>query len=203
MGHIPRDRFYALGVDPDTKATGLALATCTLPLREVAPQEIEIKLVASATAEGMDARRRLPPMAKALRESIADLVDHLSPALDMIVVEGVAHRKNDPRPDNIIQLGVVQGLAMGAALIFEGETGPISDPQLRMPLPVEWKGTMGKADHHALLLRRMHLKKTLKGVPGAEDMKPAHRIHVIDAIGLAVWGLEQLVFEERKMRVLR
>lgn len=202
MSHIPRTRLSALGVDPDSKATGVAVVTGSLDLA-AAPELSRIKVahVACAEVEGMDARRRLPLMVQHAYQEVTICLE-ATDGVDAIVVEGMAHRRNDPRPDNIVQLGVVQGITAGVAAARNIEVHGRCH-EVMMPLPVDWKGTIAKPKHQAELLRRLGLTADLSRVPGATLVVAQDRTHVIDAIGLALWGLERLAFEEKKLRILR
>lgn len=197
-----QDRFVAIGVDPDTFATGLALVSCALPPGADAPHGITVEQVAVAAAEGPDARARLVHMASALQDQIESMVGSAGHDVDIIVVEGQAARPGDKRPDDIVQLAVVQGIAMGA---LRAEL----DATMVAPLPVQWKGTRTKKAHQADLLKCLGLCAELKGIPGSErgegqtaKQAAKQRGHVVDAIGLAVWGLEQLATRERMARFL-
>ena len=192
-----QERFVAIGVDPDTFATGLALVSCALPQGAGEPQGLTVEMVRVAEAEGPDARARLMHMAPAVSDAMYLLIDEANYSLEACVVEGQAHRPGDKRPDDIVQLAVVQGMAASALCAHLDSSCALS-----MPLPVQWKGSLKKRKHQALVLKQLGLADDLPGVPGAEGLTDKQRGHVVDAIGLAVWGLERLVVKERATRFL-
>jgi hypothetical protein len=152
--------FTVLGADPDTRATGLAVVRGTLPAGASELVDVSVLGVASAEAGGRLARSRLPGVVASLVGPVERLLERDD--LDLAVVEGCAHRRGDPRPDDIVQLAVAQGAVAGVVASVAHAHG--YEPALRMPLPVEWKGTRKKADHQRDLLRRLNLVKIVEEI---------------------------------------
>lgn len=180
----------AMGIDPDTLRTGMAVVTGQL---NETPRVIWVASADVSGSASLGARARHSSMAERIWQHVLK-----APDADLVVVEGQAHRRGDPRPDDIVQLGVVQGIAAGVA--YQNCDGA---QDLYMPLPTQWKGTSRKKkQYQEHLLQTLSLDEELSGVPGAEDMNPVQRGHVVDAIGLAVWGFSQRAFEIKKKRML-
>lgn len=193
MTHKPQTDFVVIGVDPDTFSTGIAMLSGRLRDREI---DIRIERVAVAAAKHRQIRSRLVQLLDSIDDGLCEMINSLDQSIvpDLVVVEGQAFRPGDPRPDDIVQLAVAQGMAAGV--------GKIVGREVLMPLPVQWKGTVAKADHQARLLRDLGLDAGLDEVPGAAPLSKVQRGHVIDAIGLARWGLEEMAKRERKARML-
>lgn len=192
MSHIPKTNFTVMGVDPDTFNTGIAVVSGRVPLRGRELENVRVERVHAASAKGRQIRSRLVDMLDAI---LAGMESLLVPDPDLVVVEGQAFRPNDPRPDDIVQLAVVQGIAAGIGWTISSE--------VMMPLPVSWKGTVDKVEHQRRVLRDLGLAEDLDEVPGAATLNKTSRRQVVDGIGLAVWGLEQLAHRERRARILR
>jgi len=187
-------KFHVIGVDPDTFNTGIALLSAEMPGREL--EHIRIERVFAAEAKGRQIRSRITQLLDSIDDGLCEMTNWLGQHIipDLVVVEGQAFRPGDPRPDNIVQLGVTQGVAMGI--------GRLVGKRVEMPLPVTWKGTQDKADHQKKLLKKLGISADLDEIPGAEPLNKTSRKQVVDGIGLALWGLELLAREERKNRML-
>lgn len=113
------------------------------------------------------------------------------------------------RPDDILRLSQVAGGGAGIASHLCGAT------RLLMPRPQEWKGSVPKPIHQARVLERLGWPYERKGpapkrtmgkvehsgycVPTSVpsdvalyDVRPSDWKHIVDAIGLALWGVDQL-----------
>lgn len=187
-------KFHVIGVDPDTFNTGIAMLSAEMPGRTL--ERIRVERVFAGEAKGRQIRSRIVQLLDTIDEGLCEMTNELGMHIipDLVVVEGQAFRPGDPRPDNIVQLGVTQGIAMGI--------GRLVGKRVEMPLPVTWKGTQDKADHQKKLLAKLGLATDLDEVPGAERLNKTSRKQVVDGIGLALWGLELLAREERKNRML-
>lgn len=114
---------------------------------------------------------------------------------DVVVIEGQEIRytaRKGADPQDIVNLAVVAG---GAASQAKG--------RVLMPSPSQWKGSIPKAVHQARVLgklgwpsetvgrsTRAYTRPTggFEGVLGAKDLGKEDWKHVVDAIGLAMWG---------------
>lgn len=152
------------GVDPDTKSTGFA---------RVGPDGVIVGV--AVAKEGRLARDRMDAMANAINFH-AFLYQS-----DVVAVEWQRIRPSDRRPDDILSVGAVAGMALAAAASW----GPVAT---YLPYPSEWKGTVSKREHQARILRAAGLtleSDVFKSVP------KAMRTHCVDALGLALWAQEK------------
>lgn len=168
-----------LGLDPDTKATGIAIV-----------ENGVLDWVGTAVAQGATAADRRQSMARELHDVFVNVG-----GIDVVVIEWQNIRPGDKRPNDILELAAVAGMALSLA-------GMVSPTKILTPLPVQWKGTVDKKIHQSRTITKVGLRQDLtltNNVPinGAEHVKPAHRTHVIDAIGLALWGYERSSLLER------
>ncbi len=121
------------------------------------------------------------------------------------IVEGQVVYKNDKKsnPADLIRLARASGIAC-AYLYQSGVNGIYVTP------PSEWKGTAQKHAKQADIIRKMGLTPKLMGgrsgkycVPeeGLYDLKATQLKHVIDAVGIAQWGLDQLKWQLKKDKI--
>jgi len=151
-----------LGIDPGTKSTGLAWLN-----------DQKVVQVKVARAEGQLAENRREGMADAIR---ACLVDCLIP--DRVVIEWQSVRPCDRRPNDILALVAVAGMALAACK----SRFSWKPPTYYLPLPNEWKGSVPKEIHQ----RRIMAEVGAFTFP--ESLKAQEIRDVTDAIGLALWG---------------
>ncbi len=161
---------YYLGIDPDTKTTGLAL---------VGPEGlVAVKL---ARAKGQYAVDRLPGMAAAIEEavrSLGNLVDG-----DLVVAIELMHiRPHERNPNSIINVQAVAGMAISSTVLLD------ADAKILTPIPSKWKGTVPKPIHQKRLLAAegIDMDDPIFGV-----IPKSMRNHVVDGIGLARWAEKQ------------
>lgn len=154
-----------VGIDPDVNHTGI----CVIADGEV----VEAQLVIPDTPIlcGGDLRYR---MARALSIEIEFLIKDFRP--ELVVIEWQAIRPSDPRPNNILELCVVGGMALALAA---REGIPVE-----RPLPVNWKGSVEKKIHQRRIMAAYGSTPD-KIFP---DIPKAKLNHVVDALGLAMWG---------------
>ena len=65
--------------------------------------------------------------------------------------------------------------------------------RVHTPIPSEWKGTVPKAEYQ----KRILTAATFNTECGFKSVKQAHLSHVVDAIGLAMWGFEKFKLTRR------
>jgi hypothetical protein len=152
----------ALGVDPDLHHAGVALVSADGINRP------KVLWVGVALAP-----RKLKSYAA------ASALDWPMPPQthDLLVVEGQKNYPHSPvRPDDLMHLAFAAGVARGH----------YRTPLLaaKIPLPQEWKGTVPKDIAHARILSRVVIMPQV-----VEFLEGPHKSHVIDAIGLALFGL--------------
>lgn len=167
-----------LGIDPDTKNTGWALATSDRVLRVGTIKSKEQML--RSTAVFLDA-----------------LFSELgSKGIDLVVVEGQWIYPHSPvRPNDILLLGQTGGGILGQAIAL--------CPGIRtmFPKPEEWKGQRPKKIHQASVYGHYGIQHSPapgysypSGCAKAAAIKGASRLnrgdwkHVGDAVGLALYG---------------
>jgi Holliday junction resolvasome RuvABC endonuclease subunit len=163
----------ALGIDPDTKNTGIAIVSCG-----AAPK---VLYVATAKVKAS------LPVERRIRELVGVIATELLLApttpVERVIVEGQRiYPRGKARPNDLIHLAQVAGIAVAqASLVY-----PLA--ALWIPEPAQWKGTVEKAALQRRILKRIGLTEKLEGVNGVQGMTKTQRGHVIDAIGLALWA---------------
>ena len=175
-----------LGIDPDTKNTGIALVRAIDPTL-ASRAKFKVLQVGVATVDAkLSVAQRLIEMSQSISFA-ARVMDTRFRSVNRISVEGqdaYAGSKQHKRPNDLIHLAVVAGMATGVAQeVFRIFT----TPDLWIPKPAEWKGQVEKKAHQRRILASVGLTEKLEGIPGAAGMTATQRGHVIDAIGLAVW----------------
>lgn len=188
--------YFSLGIDPDSHHTAIAVTT---PDRVVAVKVVEV----GAKHKGQDAVARmiealamqLPPWLQALRNGPC-------PHLNVIVAEGqqIYGGGKTKNWDSVVMLGPITGAA--AALCRHDSLAHV-----HVPKPVEWKGDIPKAVSQARILKHRGFGYLKKGsgknqycipagpmphdILGAAQVSDSAWKHVVDAIGLADWGMKQ------------
>ena len=177
-----------LGVDPDLHNTGWALVESG-----DSPVVLAVGVAkVSGRYKGTDAIVR---MSKSFYSSvlISDLDDP-----DLVVVEGqeIYVGKSKARHSDILSLAQAAGVCLGLLAHCY--------PSL-LPKPKEWKGEVPKQTHQSRVLQKLHGDWTWEKIGSQKDgycnvtSAPSHLStlnktawkHVIDAIGLACWGLSK------------
>lgn len=158
---------YYIGIDPDTKATGLAL---------VGPEGLVAAAV--ARAKGRYAVDRLPEMAENIDLTVRALVALVDGPISGAAVELMHIRPHERNPNSIINVQAVAGMAV-AALVKHTDT-------ILTPIPSKWKGTVPKEIHQKRILAAEGL--TLDA-PVLEGIPKSMRTHAVDGIGLARWAM--------------
>ncbi len=189
---------FSLGIDPDTHHTALAL-TSTKGIKGLAVVEVGSKHKGQmAVAKMIEAlAMTMPTWLHRLK------VTHLA----VIVAEGqqIYAGGKTKNWSSILKLGPITG---AAAALARSSTLAL----VKVPTPMEWRGSIPKDVMQARVLTKRGIDYTMRGtgkarycipevsdlqeVDGARLIKPTGWKHVVDAIGLADWGLKQ-VAEER------
>lgn len=174
-----------LGIDPDTKTTGLGIVV------DGRPRYGQLIAVPKRGAKWVTRR---PLMVAALNEAISMLCYNTPDAehIDIIVVEGqFIYTDGKARPNDILHLAQMAGAAMAAA------RAAYPTATLLVPLPVDWKGSVRKDIFTKALLQKLQLNPTSRGLefsgstarlPGTVKLPAKDATHVIDALGLARWA---------------
>ena len=161
-----------LGIDPDTKATGIAIV-------HVGAEATVLYVATAPVKASLSVQERIRIMNFALSMGVGSIP--LGP-IERIAVEGQRHYpRGKVRPQDLIHLAQVAGLAAAHAQ----QAFPLA--YLWIPEPVQWKGSVEKGAMQRRILKRVGLTEKLEGVEGAGGMTKTQRGHVIDAIGLALW----------------
>lgn len=173
----------AVGIDPDTKSTGIA----AVQSYNGGFQILHVELV---RAVGRLAADRRVEMAEELIKVMRLNPFGINYIPTAVAVEWMKLRPREKRPNDIVNLNGIAGMCVMAATQLKPD-------YIFTPIPQEWKGTVPKKIHQARILDRLHLTPELaykKGygngvVPGSAGIPKSMRTHVIDALGLAVWAL--------------
>ena len=161
---------YFLGIDPDTKCTGLAL---------IGPDGLEH--VRLARAKGQYAVDRLPAMASAIEDAVRDLANKVDDEDLVVAIELMHIRPHERNPNSIINVQAVAGMAIASACL-------VGAVKILTPIPSKWKGTVPKPIHQKRLLANEEI--TIED-PIFEGIPKSMRNHVVDGIGLARWAQRQ------------
>jgi len=127
-----------------------------------------------------------------------------------LVVEGqhLDGRDSKVPPSDLINLSLVSG-----ACVARFGPGCVVD----WPLPSTWKGSAKKVPHHEDLCKKLGWTFTHRGrgkskmvvptpsysVPGVDTLEEADWLHVLDAIGLALWAHESTARQDRINKAAR
>ena len=171
------------GCDPDYRATAWAtFDTNEYSVLRAGVVVAEHKLKGSfAVAHMMEQILNSPTLPPVMDEDGVDIVVCEYPK---------AYPKSEVQPNNLIGLAMIAGVMFGR---MRGEEGIFPHPQ-------EWKGTISKSVHQKRILTKLGWRYTQRGkqlIPNTTivrswDIRPSEWTHVIDAIGLAMWGAEQI-----------
>ncbi len=151
-----------MGIDPDVNHTGVCI---------IVDGKVEVGLLLAPGKGSGDLRYG---MARVLALGLDVLLQDFSPKL--VVIEWQAIRPSDPRPNDILELCSVAGMALA---LCAREGIPVA-----RPLPVQWKGSVKKRIHQQRIMTAYADDPAV--VFG--DIAAAKRNHVVDALGLALWG---------------
>lgn len=142
-------------------------------------------------------------------EQCCQAMGHMPHGTPLIVVEAMRLRRDSDsatkNPQSIVDLSFLGGIAVAAALRVHGAG-------LVLPVePQQWKGTIPKEVHHSRILDQLNwgkkilsdharpLNPDLLDVKQFSTLKAAHWKHVMDAIGLAKYGIKQLEATQHKL----
>jgi Holliday junction resolvasome RuvABC endonuclease subunit len=171
-----------LGIDPDLHHTGLSMVKDGVP-QDLACVTVDRKLVGPEAVMAM--ARALP----AALHSLSKLEPVVAVVENQQIYTGTQGRA---RPDDILKLGQVAGAALAAI------EHVFCVDKVFFPKPQRWKGSVPKLIHQRRILSRLgwetvETKTTVrpKGNPLGFHLAATHWSHVLDAIGLALWGEKQ------------
>lgn len=172
-----------LGIDPDTKNTGIAVVVAR---RETLMRSTyEVIFTGVATAKGQLVQDRLVEMAASILHTCTVRVESI---IDVAVVEWQKLRPSgEKNPNSILDLTGVAGMAVCACEWAFGTT-------LLTPIPSAWKGQVAKEKHQERILKRVNMGRWT----GYKDLNKTQAGHVNDAIGLAIWGHEQMLLKGKE-----
>lgn len=172
-----------LGIDPDLHHAGVALVDDGKKLVAVRCP------VVSSNFRGAEAAVE---MARSMELVLTDLFQTYGKP-DTAIIEGQdSYLGSKVKPLDLLHLALSAGVAIGIVRACW------SGPRIECPKPVTWKGTVPKHIHQKRILRSLGIAYVpgetptrilkLPEVDGMAEIKKSHLIHVIDAMGLAVWG---------------
>jgi len=172
---------YVVGIDPDLHNTGVAIILDGV-VESVNVCRVPKSLKGEAAVQAM------------LKQLSVDLPLWLEGVSFHGVVEGqqIYYGKSKVSPDSILLLSQVAG---GASAILHA----ICATSVTMPRPRKWKGEVPKPIHQARVLSRLGwLYKKTQGYSYPTNppsrlnkLRPDEWKHVVDALGLAMWGAER------------
>lgn len=173
----------AVGLDPDTKTTGVAAVQAF----NGGLQVVHVGLVRAKGRKTVDRRRE---MAANLLEFMIDWELPYRPTAAAVEWQHL-RPKGEKRPNNIVDLNGIAGMCVMATTVLSPEF-------IFSPIPSEWKKQVPKNIHQKRIVSRLHLNLDLSyiegygtgSVPGAKEIPASMRTHVIDALGLACWALD-------------
>jgi hypothetical protein len=182
----------ALGIDPDCHNCSYAFCTTQQVLmvgvvtlartvtRDYAPPAMA-RLLAAAFL-GLGERYESPPDIAVVEGQEIYLGSRLTTKVD---AQGRVHREEaGAPPDSILRIAQVAGAACAAI------SAAWPSVVVRLPRPKMWKGQVPKPIHQTRILGRYGLH-SFEGIPGGTQLLKSQFTHVIDAIGLAWWGLTE------------
>ena len=178
------DKMLAVGFDPDTKATGIAV----VQFYNGGFQVIQVALV---RAKGRLAVDRRHEMAVNLIDAAVELVQLPYTPTTAVIEWQKLYPGKEKRPNDIVNLNGIAGMCVMAATFLGPEF-------IFTPVPFDWKKNVPKAVHQKRIVSRLHLNLDLSyiegygtgTVPGADAIPKSMLTHVIDALGLACWSLD-------------
>lgn len=157
-----------VGVDPDTKSTGIAII--------FGEGEIRLRL---AEAKGRLMKDRLHGMALDLLHEMPCVL-----STSVIVIEWQHIRRSERNPNSMMGVQAVAGMALAAAA---AKNRGVAGARFLTPLPSEWKGSVPKEIHQQRILKKAGLTHDSIEL---RDIPVSKRQHVIDALGMALWAKE-------------
>lgn len=188
----------SIGVDPDLHRTAFA-AVCEQQVLAVGVARV------ASWLKGPDAVAAMVAMLRYHHSDAEHSWDHWTRLSSVLVVEGqqiyAGGKKSTKGWDSVLLLAQVAGAAAGILTQYRQD--------LIIPRPQKWKGSIPKAVHQARVLKRRGIEYDMKGsktpksdtrycVPrgrlaaGSDTLADSDWKHVVDAIGLADWGLAQI-----------
>lgn len=177
------ERMLAVGIDPDTKSTGVAVV-------QAFNGGLQVVHVGLVRAKGRKSADRRFVMAREMMDWFAHADLPYTPTA--VTIEWQKLRpKGEKNPNSIVDLCGIAGMAYAAGTLLGAD-------MMFAPIPSEWKGTVPKSVHQKRIVSRLHLTMDLtyiEGygngcVPGSEKIPASMKTHVIDALGLACWTLD-------------
>lgn len=173
---------FAIGIDPDTKATGIGLI-----VRDVDGTSRPL-FATVARAKGNNAISRAEGMADAILTAMAELRDYCewedgdhTMLPDVIAIEWQAVRPRDKRPNDIVNLCGIAGACLAAARLY------FSDTPTQLILPGDWTRGIKKDIRHRRLARRWPDLLKTKGLDG---VIASQQTHALDGLDLAHFALK-------------
>lgn len=169
-----------LGIDPDTKVSGLAIVIDGV-LRKVGVVDIRHHKLKGTAAAGV------------MGGYLSKLITELGPVSHLVVEGQQIYSNGRADGNNLLTLALVSGACLGA--------GQWTAAQVTCPKPRDWKGQRPKGASQSAILDKVGWEYEFHGSrrpPTVTKIPPeveqigtipkAHMKEVIDAVGLALWG---------------
>ncbi len=179
----PRQSLTVFAVDPDLHHTAWAVVESGYPL------QLGVWDVQASKKNEEAVAQMLANMAKGFP---------FTPRIDNIVIEvPVIYPNGKERPNDLMRLARVAGGAGALACLS------YPNAELYLATPLQWKGSVPKRIHQARICsklgweyKQVHTHSYPTEIPnaavmGAEGFKSRDWKHVLDAIGLGLWGEKQ------------
>ena len=193
----------ALGIDPDLHNTALALVRHDPALGSMLskPSGYVVERVCVCS---IDKRLRGAAAVMAMENALYhQMVSMRGWLIHRTIVEGQEiYRGKTGNPADILRIAQVAGGALASAQALPGDT--------LLPTPNEWKGSVPKEIHQGRTCTKLGWRFEKRAgyvVPiepdgfvncGTAAMRDSDWKHVLDAIGLAIWGIEQAAKAARR-----
>ena len=177
-----------VGIDPDTKTSAIALM-----------EDGQLKEVKIIKGNGLQAQ------VKGLGEFLGEGGFEYHRYKHYVIESQQIYAGGTKNPGSILKLAHVAGGLLGVV----SESGWLD--RFSFPTPREWKGSVPKQIHQARILSRLGweykksgtvkagycypvgtvFKEAKQNIEGAQGLKRTDWKHLVDAIGLAMWGEKQ------------
>lgn len=175
-----------LGIDPDLHHAGVALVDTTASGSKLIAARCP---VVSSKLRGAESAVE---MARAMELVLVELFQIYGEPTTAVVEGQESYLGSKVKPQDLLHLALVSGVAIGLVRACW------SKPRIECPKPKVWKPTIEKHVHQKRILRSVGIPYVPQQIPtrilqvpdidGLRAIKVGNLIHVIDAIGLAVWG---------------
>lgn len=212
---MPETMNVAIGVDPDTTKTALAIVDLN------GPSVLAVYVMRQKGKRERQASIRMAEIAAGIVKHHAFVKDEIFPPVEWVkavAIEGQElylpksgkgkDSQGTKNPRSILWLAPISGIWMGLLKLL------FPDAAMFFPAPSGWKGQTPKQIHHNRIGKKLGWEMENHGskdkgyaapvdvnIPVGSDIIESDWKHIMDAIGLALWAGEQA--EKQKARIAR